>query len=240
MAVVSLLYETDACFPPHRDDAAANITTRQALTIQWERLPRRDRDKLDRQHKFVNSRFRVTEQARRNSSISLSIVSPSLNTSTIRSSTYFDVTSDASSSVGGGGGGSADDSPDVLTVNGNTDRVHVKRHGLPLSVAATPSSVEVTSSNFSSGSSGGGSGGGGGGETPLQELTAKVERHDSADSSTAVYGRGTVHCTGVGKSCRVTPRAVARGRREGAGKQDSSVCGVACGVHEADIASGLT
>ncbi|CAM9762884.1 unnamed protein product, partial [Hapterophycus canaliculatus] len=43
----------------------------ESITIQWERLPRREREKLDRQQHLISSRFRVTEQARRHNSFSL-------------------------------------------------------------------------------------------------------------------------------------------------------------------------
>ncbi|CAM9953286.1 unnamed protein product [Scytosiphon promiscuus] len=43
----------------------------ESITIQWERLPRREREKLDRQQHMVSSRFRAMERARQESSFPL-------------------------------------------------------------------------------------------------------------------------------------------------------------------------
>lgn len=49
------------------------LGTKKSLTIQWEGLSRREREKLDRKQRLISSRFRVAEQVRRDSSFSLSV-----------------------------------------------------------------------------------------------------------------------------------------------------------------------
>lgn len=55
----------------------------QSLTIQWERLPWRERKRQDRKQCSINSRFRVTEEARLVNSLQV-YASPSCSHSTAR------------------------------------------------------------------------------------------------------------------------------------------------------------
>lgn len=70
----------------------------QSLTIQWEKLPRRERERLDRKQRLINSRFRVTEQARQENSLPVYRYSAASTTSGIS------LVGDIDSSIDGGDG----------------------------------------------------------------------------------------------------------------------------------------
>lgn len=116
-----------------------HIFFQQSLTIQWERLPRREREKLDRRQNLISSRFRIIEQARRDSSIPLFVASaPGSEPIFVRDRSLDDNGDggDGGDSGGGGGGGDSIPSAPARTSNGCS---------LPPSDAAASSNFDTPS-----------------------------------------------------------------------------------------------
>lgn len=227
--------------PAPRDDGISAFwfgdnkhKTKQSITIQWERLPRKEREKLDRQQHLISSRFRVTEQVRRESSFSLSVVpSPGV---------YSRIGPSGDSGSGNDGGGGSSNShhhPTTAVGDHNSDGSM-----LPPSDAAISSSIDRPQSG---GNHAAGAGTDvvadpdtrGSSNDELAERVVKVE----AGSLGAAAGNGTSRypVAKVGGPMHVMETPWAQRRRRGAGgtgKRGSS-SGVRCGVPDADIASGL-
>lgn len=194
-------------------------TNKQSLTIQWERLPRREREKLDRQQHLIGSRFRVTEQLRRDSSFDMCVVSSSAEGASFGAP--------AVQSAGGGGSASygADNSrhqgvflpPSDAAISSSIDRPQAGAEvaGVEGGVAATAAAAAADMRGKEGFRVEAGSVGVGAGNVAPDQPVSRTAK--------AVLGGAT-------------PRGERRRRREGGrGKRG----GVACGVQDADIASGL-
>ena len=105
------------------------VWDKQSLTIQWEGLPRRERERLDRQQHQISSRFRVAEQMRRDSGFSLSVV-PSMDGTSLRPVTTY---SGRNGSIGNGDSDTRCPATDSVINNGTI---------LPPSDATISSSID--------------------------------------------------------------------------------------------------
>lgn len=207
------------------------LGTKQSITIQWERLPRRERERLDRQQHLISSRFRVTEQVRQDSSFSLSVVpSPGVYSSVGPSR-------EAESIIDGGSNSHHPSTNPTMSNHNNNNGVI-----LPPSDAAISSSIDRPQS--------GGNAAGAGTEAAAADnrglsssgLWAEGDVRVEAGSRGVAARKGTPRypVARAGRALHTMATPWGERRRRGAGgmgKRGGS--GVACGVPDADIASGL-
>lgn len=185
------------------------------MTIQWERLPRREQEKLDRQQRIVSSRFRVAELARRDCSSSVSVVSaPGW------ASVYT-----RSDRGGGGADGGSHGSSDPATPSNSTSGLTGDGRILPPSDEAISSSIDLPSSSS-----------GGEGDDGAQRLAKRAIGGDLGDAATVVRGRGINRqpINSIQGSSIITPQDRQRRRSAGGGVKRGG--GGSCGVRDADVA----
>ena len=216
------------CVCPAFEPTCRRCGSDQSLTIQWERLPRREREKLDRQQHLIGSRFRVTEQLRRDSSFDMCVVSSAEGTSVGATGVQS-----GGGGGGGGGGGRGNASPGVSA----------SHHGmfLPPSDAAISSSIDRPQAGAeAAGVESGLVAAAAAAAAAVVDIRGKegfrVEAGLGGAGAGNVVPDQVVSRTGKAMVGGATPRGERRRRGEGSrGKRG----GVACGVQDADIASGL-
>lgn len=216
----------------------------QSITIQWERLPRREREKLDRQQHLISSRFRVTERARRDSSFSLC---------TDPYTGRFDAGSANLNPQGICGGPmnscSSDSRQSATNVSLAGNKSISNYVVMPPSDAAISSSIDRPQSGAGNAATGVACGTGVAADIGMTKCFKNRlwTSHPQAEAGSCgvEMGNGTPRCSKSGTENSlhsfVTPRGERRRRGRGRLKQGGggSDRGLVCDVRDADIASGL-